>query len=72
MVAGSICLLDEQVSGSHRDLKHLDIIFVEKMADEKGRGDLKAHDLRRGFAFEDGSIAGSPNATVFPRLWPPT
>lgn len=28
VMAGIVCLLDEQVSGSYRDLKHLDITFV--------------------------------------------
>lgn len=28
VMAGVICLLDEQVSGSYWDLKHLDITFV--------------------------------------------
>lgn len=39
MVAGGVSLLDEQVSGSRRDLKHLDVIFgeqgVERKPDEK-------------------------------------
>lgn len=39
MVAGGVSLLDEQVSGSRRDLKHLDIIFggqgMERKLDEK-------------------------------------
>lgn len=34
VMAGIVCLLDEQVSGSYRDLKHLDITFVGMWGDK--------------------------------------
>lgn len=34
VVAGGVCLLDKQVSGSYRDLKHLDVTFVGMWGDK--------------------------------------
>lgn len=34
VVAGGVCFLDEQVSGSRRDLKHLDVTLVGMWGDK--------------------------------------
>lgn len=67
MMAGGVGLLDEQVSSSRRDLKHLDIIFRGcggRKLDEKQEA-IPMHIPRERPALQGGFTMGASKASAF-------